>query len=340
MFFSEHGGLSSCFHSFSLSHTYARYRPNPRSQGPVAGMLKTAMDTSGLSFTVAPPAPKPSSRSSPDISKTESSAPQGGGGGGGAGSSVGRTAGMGSSAVGGERASGGGAGSRAGLEADLADQFGAAAAPGEISGAGAELENTNSAQERRPFSGLGPGGDGSGGGVPGTNRGTVPGGVQRGEASPPAPGDWNRQQQGLGGARGAGAGDSRFRDRDSAHASGEGRDAPSKPDAARRRSWGRGGPGGGEGGGDAGRSPGGAAAGRGSDGGPSFKIDSGATEDDILASMGLKSGVGLGPAGGGGARTPEEMMAAGSGSGGDKDGGGKKKGLFGGLWNRNGKGKK
>lgn len=243
----------------------------------------------------------------------------------------------------GGRASGGGAASRASLEADLADQFGAGAAAGGTGGTGAELGNTNNVQERRPFSGFGHGGDGSGGGVPGTNRGTVPGREQRRESSPPPPpGDWNGQQQDLGRARGAGAGDNRFIGRESAGASGEGRYSPSKPDVARRRSWSRDGLGGEVGGDDAGREPGGAAAGRGSDGRPSFKIDSTASAEDILASMGLKSGVGLGTAAGGGgrARTPEDMMAAGSSSGGDEGGSGKKKGLFGGLWNRKGKGQK
>ena len=335
MFCSAHGPRSSlriCLHALILRLTPARYRRNPLSQAPVAATLKTAMDASGFSFTVAPPAPTLSSPNSPDKRRTDTSAPQGGGG--GAGSSVGRTPGM-EGSVGGERASGGGGASKTGLEADLADQFGAGAASGGLHGAGTERGNTNSARERRPFSDLGPGGDGA----PGTSRGTVPGRGQRAEASPPAPGDWNGQQQDLGGARGMGVGDSRFGDRENA---GAGRYA-SKPDAARRRSWGRDGLGGEEGAGDGGRGPGGAAAGRGSDGRPSFKIDSTASADDILASMGLKSGVGLGPAGGGGggARTPEDMMAAGSSGGGDEGGSGKKKkGLFGGLWNRKDRGQK
>eukprot|EP00903_Cladosiphon_okamuranus_P010815 g10217.t1 len=305
--------------------------------GPVAATLKTAMYASGLSFTVAPPAPKPPSPSSPDESRTHTS-PQGGGG--GAGRGFGRTPGMESSAEE-RRTSGGGVTSRTGLEADLADQFGAGAVPGRIDDAVAELGNTNNVQERRPFPIFRHGGDGGGGGVPGTNRGTVPGREQRREASSPPPGDWNGQEQDLGGARGAGADGSRFRDREGAGATREDRHPPSTPDAARRRSWSRGGLGGEGVGGDAGREPSGAVAGRGSDGRPPFKIDSTVSAEDIIASMGLKDGVGLGPAGGGGgARTPEDMMAAANRNGGDGGESWKKKGLFGGLWGRKDKGHK
>lgn len=130
----------------------------------------------------------------------------------------------------------------------------------------------------------------------------------------------------------------------SASGGGDG-EAPSKPDVGRRRTWGRAGKGGDE------RAPRGAggspgdgasAAGRGSGGGgrPSYKIDSTASSEDILASMGLKGGVpDLRAVGGQGARTPEDMMAAGSSGGGNKGEGGKKNGLFGGLFRRKGKGK-
>lgn len=288
------------------------------------------MDSSGLSFAVAPPAREPPPRTSPDRG-TDSLTPRAGGG-GGAGSGVGRTAGMGG-VSGGEGARGGGGGgaaSRAGLEADLASQFGEGApapAPRREGGAGAGLENNNSnTQGRWPFSGkTGAGGDGSAGGreFRRDGGGNFGGTAQRGEASPPPAGDPWGQEHEQGRARGAG----RFRN-------GAGIDSGED-----RREWGRdAAPGSdwddGFGGAAAGRRSGG--GGGGGAGGLPFKVDSQASTEEILASMGLKSGVGLGP-GGAGARTPEDMMAAGSSSGDDQGGVRRKKGLFSGLWNRKGK---
>lgn len=334
---------------------------------PVSGLLKTAMDTSGLTFTAAPaghgsPA-SPREQPLPGRSAGgDSHDPAPGTAGGGSG--VGRAASMRDGAQ----------GAGPGLEADLAhlgNKAGDAAPKLPVGGKGAALENAKN--DRRPFSGTGgpagrsppPAGGGVGGGggvsasrageagtIPGSNRGAIPGRT-RGETSPelPATGD-PRDMKGS--------------DR-AGRREAVGVDAPANPDAGRRRGWGRpvgrggGQTGGGNGGAQPSQNVGGggggsdiAAAGRGgssSNGGGTAAIDSKASAEDILASMGLKSGLSLGPDGvtGGvpagaakapvGARTPAEMMAASSGGGAggggsvEDTGEGGKQGLFGRLWN-------
>ncbi|CAM9759864.1 unnamed protein product [Ectocarpus sp. 6 AP-2014] len=303
-------------------------------QVPVAAVLKTAMDTSGLTFAVAPPThDPPSQRDLGNSGNTNSVSPQGTG--------VGeRTANMGGSA-GVERAKSRDTASRPGRDADLATQFGRAdGAAGAIpSREGRARESLENIGRELPSSGQrGPAGGDDGARraagedrtYPGTARGTGSGRPQRGEASraPTDPLDlWNDQE--LDSAREArGGGGERLKD----SSSGGGRNAPSTPDVGHRRRWGESGVATGGSHGAAAPSPGvGGAA------GPPIMIDSKASAEDILASMGLKSGAGLGSdrlAAGGGARTPEDMMAAASSGGGDGDQREGKKGLFRGLWNR------
>ncbi|CAM9577576.1 unnamed protein product [Ectocarpus sp. 8 AP-2014] len=307
-------------------------------QVPVAAILKTTMDTSGLTFAVAPPThDPPSQRDLGNSGNTNSVSPQGTG--------VGeRTANMGGSA-GVERAKSRDTASRPGREADLASQFGRAdGAAGAIpSREGRAREGLENIGRELPSSGQrGPAGGDDGARraagedrtYPGTARGTGSGMPQRGEASraPTDPLDlWNDQE--LDRAREVrGGGGERLKD----SSSGGVRNAPSTPDVGHRRRWGESGVATGGSHGAAAPSPGiGGAA------GPPIMIDSKASAEDILASMGLKSGAGLGSdrlTAGGGARTPEDMMAAassGGGDGGDQREG--KKGLFHGLWNRKSK---
>ncbi|CAM9449648.1 unnamed protein product [Ectocarpus sp. 4 AP-2014] len=311
-------------------------------QVPVAAVLKTAMDTSGLTFAVAPPIHDPPSQR--DLGKsgnTNSVSPQGTG--------VGeRTANMGGSA-GVERANSRGTASKPGREADLASRFGRAdeAAGAVPSREGRAREGLENIGRELPSSGQrGPAGGDDGARraagddrtYPGTARGTGSGRPQRGEASraPTDPLDlWNDQDLDRGEARGGGG--ERLKD----SSGGGDRNAPSTPDVGHRRRWGQSGDG--DFGDAAGGSHGAAAPspGIGGGAGPPIMIDSKASADDILASMGLKSGAGLGSdrvTAVGGARTPEDMMAAASSGGGD--GGGQlegKKGLFRGLWNRKSK---
>lgn len=301
--------------------------------------------------------------------------PAGGAGEGGVG---GRTASMGGTRDG---VLGGGAGLEADL-ANLGKKKKDAAAPPVASGKGAGLENTNE-KNRWPFSGTsrsggrpagaGAGSRGSsstpptptppvgGGGAP-TFRGGGPVAATRGEPSSAMPASGGRK-----GARGSGSaekGETVERDggrlRDSSGTTGGREEQQPKPDVARRRGWGRnGGRGGvpsGSGGGDGGSPQGAgipdataaaaaaATAGRGgADRVGSAAIDSKSSPEDILASMGLKSGVSLGPDGVGRGpaafRTPEEIMAESNGgrAGGKKTNEGGKTGLFGRLWNKKGK---
>ncbi|CAN0546615.1 unnamed protein product [Ectocarpus sp. 12 AP-2014] len=312
-------------------------------QVPVAAVLKTAMDTSGLTFAVAPPThDPPSQRDLGNSGNTNSVSPQGTG--------VGeRTANMGGSA-GVERASSRGTASRPGREAELASQFGRAdEAAGAIpSREGRAREGFENIGRELPSSGQrGPAGGDDGARraagedrtYPGSARGTGPGRPQRGEASRAStdPLDlWNDQDLDRG-REARGGGGERLKD----SSGGGGRNAPSTPDVGHRRRWGQSGDG--DFGDAAGGSHGAAAPppGIGGGAGPPIMIDSKASADDILESMGLKSGAGLGSdrlTAGGGARTPEDMMAAassGGGDGGDQREG--KKGLFRGLWNRKSK---
>lgn len=314
-----------------VSHT----RPLSPSQVPVAAVLKTAMDTSGLTFVVAPPTrDPPSQRDLGSGGNTNSVSPQGTG--------VGeRTANMGGSA-GVERANSRGTANRPGREA-------AGAIPSKEGRAREGLENIG---RERPYSGqVGPAGGNDGARqaagedrtYPGTDRRTFGNRrAQRGEASwaptDTDPLDLGNDQDSDRAREARGGG--RFRDSSSASSGGGGRNAPSTPDVGRRRR--RGESGDGDFGGAAGDGHGAAAPppGIGGGAGPPVMIDSKASAEDILASMGLKSGAGLGSdrlTASGGARTPEDMMAAANGGGDGGDHGEGKKGLFRGLWNRKSK---
>ncbi|CAM9338444.1 unnamed protein product [Ectocarpus fasciculatus] len=298
-------------------------------QVPVAAVLKTAMDTSGLTFAVAPPTrDPPSQRELGSGGNTNSVSPQGTG--------VGeRTATMGGSA-GAERANSLGTASRPDREADLASQFGreggaAGAIPSRDGRAREGLENVG---RERPYSGQRRPSGGSNGAqqagseyrtYPGTDRGTASGTAQHEENTDPLDLGYDQDSDRARAARGG-----RFRDSNSASSGGVTRNAPSTPDVGHRRRWGE------SGDGDFGDAAGG------SHGAGPPVIDSKASAEDILASMGLKSGASLGSdrlTVGGGARTPEDMMAAANGGGGDDGGdqGEGKKGLFRGLWNRKNK---
>ena len=240
-----------------------------------------------------------------------------------------------------------------GLEADLA-HLGKRADPSLPVGVGSE----KSKKDGWPLSGKGGPGvppppatggvsasrGGEAGSIPGSSRGGIPG-VPLREASPPAP--VPARDGDVKGVQGSGRVGRR-----------EGGDAQAYPDAGRRKGWGRivgtgsgggnaeakqssqnGGGGGGSGGGGGG----GARRSNGGSGVGSAVIDPNASAEEILASMGLKSGLSLGPDGvtGGvaaaplGAKTPAEMMAESRGGGGDGQdagGGGGKRGLFGRLW--------
>ncbi|CAB1110945.1 unnamed protein product [Ectocarpus sp. CCAP 1310/34] len=302
-------------------------------QVPVAAVLKTAMDTSGLTFAVAPPThDPPSQRDLGNSGNTNSVSTQGTG--------VGeRTANMGGSAVV-ERTNSRGTANRPGREADLASQFGradeaAGAIPSREGRAREGLENIG--KELPSLGQRGPAGGDDGARraagedrtYPGTARGTGSGRLQRGEGSraPTDPLDlWNDQDLDRGReARGGGGGSS---------------NAPSTSDVGHRRRWGQSGDG--DFGDAAGGSHGAAAPspGIGGSAGPPIMIDSKASADDILASMGLKSGTGLGSdrlTAGGGARTPEDMMAAASSGGGNGGDQREKKGLFRRFWDRQSK---
>lgn len=211
-----------------------------------------------------------------------------------------------------------------------------------------------------PAGGAGSSRGGGVGALPGSSRGGVPG-MSRGEGSPSptqSPGGPNYPQDkgragkdhGIDGR----SDDGRLRDGGPA-----GRDAQTRPDAAPRRGWGWGGGGGGgrggrkvdkgagagspqgspdapgrggSGGGDGSRSRGG----QGGNGASPAAVDSKASVEDILASMGLNSEVGLGPDGRPGVgsvtpRRPEDLMAD---AGGGESGGGGKRGVFGRIWNK------
>lgn len=314
------------------------------------------MDASGLTFSVAPASHAPASSSrepppSPDRNAGGDS-PDPASGTAGEGSGVGRAASMRDGAQ----------GAGTGLEADLARLGGKVedtAAPSLPVGGKAAGGLENAKKDRWPFSGTGgrssppPAGGGvaasragEAGTIPGSNRGAIPG-MERGEAP-----DDPKGAQGL--------------DRAGRREAVGGGDAPANPDAGRRRGWGRPvGRGGGQSGGgnggaqqsaqNVGGGGGGsdvAGAGRGGSGsgggGGSAAFDSKASAEEILASMGLKSGLSLGPDGltGGGAgvaapgvKTPAEMMAESRGGGGggggvqDDTGDGGKQGLFDRLWN-------
>lgn len=361
-------------------------------QEPAAGNLKTAMSSSDLTFTAAPPptakrptAPGPGRQPPPTRNPNSDGnfapakgTPGGEGRGSGAGS---RTATMGGGRDGSI------SGAESSLEADLASlgkktkgqPQGAGASPDGRGKGGGGFENTN--ENRLPFSGVsggpGPGArppvveegvgvggaptsrGGGAGTIPGSNRGAVPGMARGKPTAPTAPEPAGRGPKGLQGLRRAGAEGDVEVGADGSLGQGSGgtgrRDTPPKPEAVPRRGWGRGGGGGGghnsKGGGSQGLSrdssnpnlPA-ATAGQGDSGGSGsskpFVLDSKASAEDILASMGLKSGLDLGPDGlagvGASSRTPKDLMGEGSAANGSSDGQAKK-GLFGRLWNSKGR---
>ncbi|CAM9865312.1 unnamed protein product [Scytosiphon promiscuus] len=314
-------------------------------QGAVAGMLKSAMETSGLSFSVAPSAREPSPRINPVDRGGQHSpgAPERGGSGSLGNGDGGRTATMGGGAGG--AASSGSAASRTGVESDFGKGEGPAAPSGGKEEAGTGFDDPYSEE-----SVLGGGGGGSSRGRR-SNRGSdVPTAAHLGEVSA---GDPLEQQQDRGRAEDWGRGGRQRERGDNVDGVG-GRDSPSQPNG-RRRSRGRDGQGWEGEYGDVGSSygvPAGATGtGQGSGGGGSSgKGNSKASVEDMLASMGLTGGSGLGAdrlnaAGGSGfrspeeimARTPQEMMAASSSGGSSGHEGKKKKGLFGGFWKKKGK---
>lgn len=295
--------------------------------------------SSGRSFPAGGPSPTSQNPDGSAHNEADSETGKGGGSGG-----VGR---MG-------RSRGGAGGAGAGLEADLAKL-----GKGTEGGGNEGLENTNTNQWpiSGPGNGRAPAGDRRGpppaGGA--ASRGTVPG-TTRGETSPPrteggdgVPNTSLRdsirgrlgEEQGSPNPAAADAGlrDSRAVERDA---------QANKADGTRRRGWGIGGGGGGRNS-DRGRagSPETVDSGRGQDsngGAPPVRIDPKASAEDILASMGLKSGLpfgadGLGSGVGAGGKTPQEMMDESRGrvgrGGKEKGGGGgevDKKGLFGRLF--------
>lgn len=240
------------------------------------------------------------------------------------------------------RSRGGGGGAGASLEADLAKL-----GKGTEGGGSEGLENTNTNQwpVSGPGNGRAPAGDRRGpppaGGA--ASRGTVPG-TTRGETSPPG-------TEGGDGVPNTSLRDSirgRLRE-EQGSPNPAGADAQAnKADGTRRRGWGVGGGGGGRNSdrGGAG-SPETVDSGRGQEnngGAPPVRIDPKASAEDILASMGLKSGLPFGADGlssgvGAGGKTPQEMMDESRGrvgrGGREKGGGGgevEKKGLFGRLF--------
>lgn len=322
-----------------------------------AAELRASMDASELEFdftakvsdSALPGRSFPTSGPSATSQNARNDAGSEAGGGGGSGG-VGRIG----------RSRGGAGGAGAGLEADLA-KLGKGT---DLGGAGEGLENTNTNQWpfSGPGSGRGPADDRRGPPPAGVaaSRGTVPG-TTRGEASPlpggAAGGDGvpntslrdsmrSRLGEEQGGSPNPVEADGGLR-RDNRASE---RDAQAnKADASPRRGWGTGG---GKGGRNSDRggtgSPDTVGPGRGQDsngGAPPVRIDSKASAEDILASMGLKSGLPFGADGlssgrGAGGKTPQEMMdesrggvgRGGAEKGGDGGEGVEKKGLFGRLF--------
>lgn len=343
-------------------------------QGAAAGLLQTAMDASGLNFTTAPrsegSAASRGGKSGLDgkhDSATSTSAGRGGRGvsrfadRGGARENVSSTgleadlANRGKAQ--GSHASSGATGKAERLENTNPSRWPFAGTGGGGGGGrttGREVGGTERRGSPPTGGGVSSSRDGVTGAISESTRGPGPG-TTRGEASPPEPAPGGpKALKGLGGTGIEDTVDSSDGDggrlRDSSGTDGRDASATAKPAVARRRGWGGGG---GSGGGQK-SGPGGgqtssldssspAVTGQGNSGhdGP-VAIDSKASAEDILASMGLKKGLRLGPdgmAGGGAAQTPEDVMA-GNGGGGDVQGKGNggegKRGLFGRLWSKKG----
>lgn len=356
-----------------------------RQESSVGQLLKSAMDKSGLTFTAAPPgnrARRPPAPSPKDSSSTRQSS--GPGSAGERSGGIGRTASMGGARKGAPEEGTGGDTGRGNLGKQRArgdasgDTSGRQRAP-----EGAGRENT-SRNQKTPTSGNSPnrppvadrrespaggGGDGAGRGSGRDSETTTGEGRGKGKPSTSTPGSVSQGGDGSKGYSGPGGRkveETSGRGKADSARNGRARDSdrtkpPSNADAAPKRSRGTGGdstledkrPG--EGGVSGGVKAGGSSSaaespeggrkkgrGRGSD--PSG--DSKARAEDILSSMGLNSGLGLGldelPGIEALGRNPQDMMAAiGSGGGGsgssigESDGRDRgKKGLFSRLWNR------